>query len=117
MSQLTARTNGQWLKILGKGMVTLPKKWREDLGLEEGDIVRAKKKGNKVIIEPQQNSLASSRVYSIPVSLPQRRLLKGKSLTKDDSLFDLIGIGRSGRTDISANKHKNLAEIYLSHHK
>lgn len=54
----------EWLKILGKGMVTIPKQWREELKLQEGDIVKAKKMGNKVMIEPQQSNLAPYRVYS-----------------------------------------------------
>jgi AbrB family looped-hinge helix DNA binding protein len=32
--------------VLGKGMVTLPKKWRDEMGLGTGDIVKAKKEGN-----------------------------------------------------------------------
>ena len=42
-----------------------------------------------------------------------RRQRKGKVMTKDDPLFGLIGIGRSGKGDISENKHKYLAEAYL----
>jgi len=65
MSQTIIATNQEeWLKVLGKGMVTIPKQWRDELGLEEGDIVKAKKEGNRVVIEPQQNSLAPYRVYS-----------------------------------------------------
>lgn len=64
-SQTVVNTNQEeWLKVLGKGMVTIPKLWREELGLEEGDIVKAKKEGNKVVIEPQQSSLAPYRIYS-----------------------------------------------------
>ncbi len=54
----------QWLKVLGKGMVTLPKKWREDLKIETGDIVKAKKEGNKVIIEGLKTSAVPYRTYS-----------------------------------------------------
>ena len=64
MSQPAVNTNQEWLKVLGKGMVTIPKEWREQLGFKEGDIVRAKKEGNRVVIEPQQGSLAPYRVYS-----------------------------------------------------
>ena len=32
-------------------MITLPKKWRDDMGIENGDVVKAKKEGNKVVIE------------------------------------------------------------------
>lgn len=54
----------EWLKILGKGMVTLPKKWRDEMGIESGDIVKAKKEGNKVIIEAAQSKSAPYRVYT-----------------------------------------------------
>ncbi|MSQ15000.1 MAG: hypothetical protein EXR50_03950 [Dehalococcoidia bacterium] len=37
-------------------------------------------------------------------------------LTKDDPLFSIIGIGRSGVGDISSNKHKYLAEAYYDKH-
>lgn len=64
MSQTLSNTNQEWLKVLGKGMVTIPKQWREELGLQEGDIVRAKKEGNRLVIEPQKENLAPYRVYS-----------------------------------------------------
>src|ERR1700730_1815404 len=39
---------------------------------------------------------------------------RGKPITADDPLFRLIGIGRSeGAGDVSANKHKYLAEAYM----
>lgn len=63
MSQTTVRTNQEWLKVLGKGMVTIPKQWREELGLVEGDIVKAKKMGNRVVIEPSE-SVISYRTFS-----------------------------------------------------
>lgn len=65
MSQNTAPINQEeWLKILGKGMVTLPKKWRDELGIENGDMVKAKKEGNKVIIEPRDTQNAPYRIYT-----------------------------------------------------
>lgn len=64
MSQTAIDRNEEWLKVLGKGMVTIPKQWREQLGLQEGDMVRAKKEGNRLVIEPQQVDLAPYRVYS-----------------------------------------------------
>lgn len=64
MNQAFVSNQEEWLKILGKGMVTLPKKWRDELGISSGDIVRAKKEGNRVVIEPQKTKLAPYRVYS-----------------------------------------------------
>lgn len=63
MTQITTSRQEEWLKVLGKGMVTIPKKWREEMDITEGDIIKAKREGNKLIIEPQQ-APASYRVYS-----------------------------------------------------
>lgn len=53
----------EWLKILDKGMLTLPKKWRDELGFAKGKIVKAKKKGRAVIIEPVEEE-APYRLYT-----------------------------------------------------
>lgn len=63
MSQ-SANNQQEWLKVLGKGMVTLPKKWRDDLGIETGDVVKAKKEGNMVIIESGKTGNVPYRIYS-----------------------------------------------------
>lgn len=44
----------EWLKVLGKGMVTLPKRWRDELGINTGDVVKAKKEGKRVVIEARK---------------------------------------------------------------
>ena len=45
---------------------------------------------------------------------PKRRT-RDRRLTKDDPLFDLVGIGHSGGPgDVSANKQRYLAEAYLA---
>jgi uncharacterized protein (DUF433 family) len=45
----------------------------------------------------------------------KRSQAKAQPVTSDDALFRLIGIGHSGKGDISENKHKYLAEAYLHH--
>lgn len=64
MSQTYSNPNQEWLKVLGKGMITIPKAWREELRIEEGAVVKAKKQGNKVVIEGQHRKTAPYRVYS-----------------------------------------------------
>jgi len=65
MNQTTTNiTQEQWLKVLGKGMVTLPKKWRDEMRIQNGDILKAKKEGNKVIIESAQSPKTPYRVYT-----------------------------------------------------
>jgi len=54
----------EWLKVLGKGMVTLPKKWRDELGIENGAMVKAKKQGGVVIIEPLKKKSVPYRIYT-----------------------------------------------------
>lgn len=52
-----------------------------------------------------------------PVKRPGRPgIPRGKAFTKDDSLWNLKGIGRSGVTDVSENKYKYLSEEYLHTH-
>lgn len=64
MSQTAVNTNQEWLKVLGKGMVTIPKQWRDELGIEAGAVVKAKKEGNKVVIEAHSAPAVPYRVYS-----------------------------------------------------
>ena len=54
----------EWLKILGKGMVTIPKKWRDDLRISEGDIIKATKNGNNVVLSSPKTHAAPYRVYT-----------------------------------------------------
>ena len=55
----------KWLKVLGKGMVTIPKIWRDESGLQAGDIVKAKKEGSKVVLEIKEPSKqVPYRIYS-----------------------------------------------------
>ncbi len=42
-----------WLEVQEKGMVTFPKRWWDELGMQNGTFVKAKKEGQRVIIETQ----------------------------------------------------------------
>ena len=62
MINLISNSQEEWVRILGKGMVTIPKSWRDELGLTEGEVVKAKKVGNKAIsLRP---NLFISRIFS-----------------------------------------------------
>jgi hypothetical protein len=50
-----------------------------------------------------------------PIKPAARRRVRGKPTTADDPLWKLVGIGHSGKGDISENTHKYLAEAYLHH--
>lgn len=61
---MTNNKKEEWLRVLGKGMVTLPKRWRNEMGIETGDVVKAKKEGNTVVIESEEKNKAPYRIYS-----------------------------------------------------
>lgn len=53
----------QWLRILGKGMITIPSAWREELNLKPGKLIKAKKSGRRVILESSEEN-APYRIYT-----------------------------------------------------
>ncbi len=63
MSQTTISTKEEWLRVLGKGMVTIPKEWRDELGFKEGEMVKASKTVSGILIEPIDKP-APYRIYS-----------------------------------------------------
>ena len=50
-----------------------------------------------------------------PITPAAKRSGRGQPTSANDPLWKLIGIGHSGKGDISENKHKYLAEAYLHH--
>lgn len=54
----------EWLKVLGKGMVTIPKKWRDDLGIAEGDVIKATKQGRAVVLTSPKARAVPYRIYT-----------------------------------------------------
>lgn len=52
----------EWVKVLAKGMITIPKSFREELGIREGEVARIKKIGKRLVIEPRE--LIDYEVYS-----------------------------------------------------
>lgn len=63
MSQIQAQQPMEWLKVLGKGMLTIPKQWRDELGIQTGEMVQAEKTPEGILIRPIKK-IAPYRVYS-----------------------------------------------------
>ncbi len=78
MPRQTQLVQEEWLKVLSKGMITIPKNWREELGIEEGKMVQAKKVANQVIIEP----MIKPAPYRIYTKVELRQFLKDDRLPK-----------------------------------
>lgn len=51
----------EWINILTKGIITIPKKMRERIGIREGDIAKIKTVGNTIVIEPR-NKLSFNEI-------------------------------------------------------
>jgi len=81
----------KWLKILGKGMITLPKEWRGEMGIETGDVVMARKEGNKLVIKSKELGKVPYRIYTdteLDEFLKEDELPKSLS-TKVDELLSV----------------------------
>lgn len=51
-----------WIKILPKGLITIPKKIREKLSIKEGDVVQINISENSIVIKPRES--AEYRLFS-----------------------------------------------------
>lgn len=74
----------------------------------EPQVLRADR--DDVAVEIRMEPKRRKRAPAVP---------RGKVFTKDDSLFNIIGIADDPTdpvTDVAANKHKYLAEGYLAKH-
>jgi bifunctional DNA-binding transcriptional regulator/antitoxin component of YhaV-PrlF toxin-antitoxin module len=70
--------NEVWIKILGNGLITIPKSFRNELGIREGEIARIKKVGKRLIIESKD--VADYEVYD---DKEFKQMLKEDMLPKD----------------------------------
>lgn len=91
MKQVATNTSQEeYLRILGKGMVTIPKAWRDELGLEEGGIVKAQKIGTRMVIESEET--VPYRIFSneeIEEWLKEDRLPKALERKVDNKIKSL----------------------------
>lgn len=53
----------EWIRILSNGLITIPKAWREQTGIREKDVLKAKLVDSKIILEPQ-NQDREIRIFS-----------------------------------------------------
>ena len=74
----------------------------------------AVKVGKGVRVRKEDIEKLPTPIDSEEIAGPKR--IRGKVFTKEDPLWHLVGIGRSGQTDVSENKHKYVAEAYADLH-
>ncbi len=64
------------IKLQQRGLLTLPKKLRDALSLEEGQILSVERSGRKIILEPQTSSIDIELAKAITEGLQD--IKKGK---------------------------------------
>lgn len=60
--QTSIKTTQEWVKILDKGMITIPKSFRDELNFKAGEVAKIIKVGRRLIIEPRD--VVDYRIYS-----------------------------------------------------
>ncbi|HWS83911.1 MAG TPA: hypothetical protein VN207_06595 [Ktedonobacteraceae bacterium] len=63
-----------WLQVRGKDLVAFPEGWWDELGVQNGTFVKAKKEGKKVIIETQAVEVVPARDAEEKTALLTARL-------------------------------------------
>lgn len=77
-TSITNNYQEEWIKILGKGMITIPKSFREELGIREGEVAKIKKVGRRLIIEPRE-----ATDYEVYSDTELQTMLKEDKLPRD----------------------------------
>ena len=73
--------------ITQTGNISIPKKWREELGIEPNSSVIIEKKNNKIIIEPLNKNLVYS-AQQIRKYVKEKRIKLTKEEIMKDELYD-----------------------------
>ncbi|MBU1322939.1 AbrB/MazE/SpoVT family DNA-binding domain-containing protein [Patescibacteria group bacterium] len=56
MPQLISDFQTEWVKVLNKGLVTLPKNFRDTVGIREGDVAKITKIGRRLVIQSRESA-------------------------------------------------------------
>jgi transcriptional pleiotropic regulator of transition state genes len=76
------------VKVTSKGQITIPVEIRLALGIDENSYLEVVETGGEIRF---------------------RKLVSVQPLDDDDPIWDLVGAGESGRSDISADPDRHLA--------
>lgn len=76
------------VKILQHGQITLPKKFRETLGLEKGDLAEAELEGDRIVITPKR--LVRDKAYRELLEVMDRVHQKNKGVSEEQVTQDVM---------------------------
>jgi transcriptional pleiotropic regulator of transition state genes len=81
------------VKVTSKGQVTIPIELRQALGIDDGSYLE---------------------VTGTEDEIRLRKLVRTRPLGDDDPIWDLVGTGESGRTDVSGTHDRHLADAEIA---
>lgn len=81
------------VKVTSKGQMTIPIEIRTALGIDDGTYLEVSAHDHEIRL---------------------RKLVRARPLGDDDPIWQLVGAGRSGRADTSANHDRVLAEAEIA---
>jgi AbrB family looped-hinge helix DNA binding protein len=93
------------VRILKHGQVTIPKKFRETLGLERGDLVEAELHGDQVVITPK--TLVKEKTLQELKALLQRVHARNQGFTEEEVAADVQRAIAELREEDYAKQHQS----------
>ncbi len=92
------------VRIMQHGQITIPKKFRELLSLEKGDLVEAELEGAKIVITPKRlvNDKALKELLSVMDSVHQ----KNRGVSEEEVLQDVLKAVAELREEEYAKQNK-----------
>lgn len=60
----------RWIHILAKGVITLPKKFRDKVGIKDGDVVKGWVEKGHIVLAPPENTESSDVAKKHPGENP-----------------------------------------------
>lgn len=76
------------VKILQHGQITIPKKFREILGLKKGDLAEAKLDGDRIVIIPKR--LVKDKAWRELLEVMDRVHQKNRGLSEEEVTQDVL---------------------------
>jgi len=97
------------VKILEHGQVTIPKKFREALGLGKGDLVETELEGERVVITPKK--LVKDEAYQELMALLDRVHERNKQFSEEEVTQDVLKAIAELREEEYAQQKKTVLSL------
>lgn len=90
------------VRILQHGQVTIPKKFREVLGLEKGDLAEAELEGERIVITPKK--LVKDKAFQELMVLLDKVHKRNKGFSEEEVTQDVLAIAELREEEYATQK-------------